>query len=57
MVINHMGHESRRGEEVAIQKELEKLEMAIVEMKPPATLDGGDVLLTEKEVLVGLSSR
>lgn len=52
-----MGHESRRGEEVAIQKELEKLEMAIVEMKPPATLDGGDVLLTEREVLVGLSSR
>lgn len=52
------GHESRRGERVAVKEALEKLSaLKVVEMKEPAYMDGGDVLFTGREFFVGLSER
>jgi dimethylargininase len=57
-----MGASSRRGEVNAIQTAVEHLKSQqvlneIFIMTPPATLDGGDVLIMEKDILVGLSKR
>lgn len=57
VILNHLGHPNRRSEIVGIKPVLEKLGLTIVEMKPPACMDGGDVLVTGKEILIGLSSR
>lgn len=52
------GHESRRGETVAVKEALEKLPgLKVVEMTAPARMDGGDVLFTGREFFVGLSER
>jgi len=48
--------ESRRKEIVEIAKVLEKLKETYY-IKPPATIDGGDVLRIEDKVFVGLSAR
>ena len=57
-----MGAPSRRGEVNGVKAALEQLKSQhvlsdIVVMQSPATLDGGDVLTMEKEILVGLSKR
>ncbi len=57
-----MGAQSRRGETEAVKSALLELKSKsvlqnVVEMSFPATLDGGDVLSMEKEILVGLSKR
>jgi dimethylargininase len=57
-----MGAPSRRGEVIGVKSSLEQLKSLhilneIVSMEAPATLDGGDVLTMEKEILVGLSKR
>ena len=51
------GHESRRGESVAMKKMMEQLGLKVVEMVEPGCLDGGDVLFTGKEFFVGQSTR
>jgi dimethylargininase len=48
--------ESRQGEADALVEVL-RPHMDIVELQPPATLDGGDVLVTDGRVHVGLSTR
>ncbi|HLF28323.1 MAG TPA: arginine deiminase-related protein [Anaerolineae bacterium] len=48
--------ESRRGEADALLAVLEQY-LPIAQLQPPATLDGGDVLLAEGQVYVGLSTR
>jgi dimethylargininase len=55
-IICNMKVESRRKEIVEVTKVLEKLKEAYY-IKPPATIDGGDVLRIEDEVFVGLSAR
>jgi dimethylargininase len=40
-----------------IKETFENLKMRVVSMQPPATLDGGDVLFTGKDIFVGLSRR
>jgi len=58
VLITNPGAESRKKEVEAIQKVFEQDEnMNVFKMLPPATLDGGDVLFTGKEVFVGLSKR
>jgi dimethylargininase len=55
-VICSMGVESRRREPLLIARELEKyLELAWVSL--PATIEGGDILLTGRRVLAGCSRR
>jgi len=55
--ISNLGAAARQGEEVLIQKELQKLGLETFNIKSPGTLDGGDVLFTGKHLFVGLSSR
>lgn len=55
-VITHPGAKSRRGEIASIEKELSAFRK-IVRIEPPAILDGGDVLVINKSIYVGLSSR
>ena len=55
-VIASMGAESRRGEPAAIERELQRYRDT-VRVELPALLDGGDVVVAGKNVLVGLSSR
>jgi len=58
VVLNNMRALSRRGEVDAIEKRLSMLEeFEFVHMKGPAFLDGGDVLDTGKDILVGISTR
>ena len=57
-LIPRLGHQTRRGESARMKSTLEQLGLVVAEnMKPPAALDGGDVLFTGKEFLVGLSKR
>ena len=53
----HTGHESRRGETIAVTAAMKSLGLTIVEMRDPGHLDGGDVLFTGKEIFVGQSQR
>lgn len=55
-VISRPGAPSRRGEEAAMELVLAKYR-PIARIKPPGTLDGGDVLIVDKQVFVGLSER
>ena len=55
-IITRPGAESRRGETRAIADALEPYR-PLVHIEAPATLDGGDVLVTADRIYVGLSSR
>ena len=56
-LVCRLGHLTRRGESARMKTVLKELGLSVVEMEHPATLDGGDVLFTGKEFLVGLSGR
>lgn len=55
-VITRPGAESRRGETRAIADAL-KPYRTLVHIEAPATIDGGDVLVTDDRIYVGLSTR
>lgn len=55
-IITKPGAESRAGEEITIEAELGKYKK-IKKIKTPGTLDGGDVLVVDKKVFIGLSER
>ena len=55
-IICNMKIESRREEVAEVAKMLEKLKETRY-VKPPAIIDGGDVLKIEEKVFVGLSTR
>ena len=55
-IICNMKTKSRVKEVVEVAKTLEKLKETY-HIRPPATIDGGDVLKIENKVLVGLSAR
>ena len=55
-VITHPGAASRRGETASAAAAL-KAFRPLVRIEPPATLDGGDVLVAGRRVYVGLSTR
>jgi dimethylargininase len=57
VLINNLGHHTRVPEAIGVRSKLLELGLQITDMKPPATLDGGDVLVTGIEILVGISSR
>ena len=57
-LLTKMRSPSRAGEGEPMRPVLEQLDLRIVEMKDPdAYLDGGDVIFTGREFLVGLSKR
>ncbi len=55
-VITRPGAESRRGETASIEKALSTFRKTVC-IQPPATLEGGDVLVIGKKIFIGLSSR
>lgn len=55
-VMTRPGAESRRGELPPIEAELRRFRRTVA-MSGPATLDGGDVLVTGETIFVGLSQR
>lgn len=55
-VVARPGAPSRRGEVADVRDTLRALR-PLAEIQPPATLDGGDVLILGRELVVGLSSR
>ena len=55
-VITRPGAESRRGETRVVAEELAK-HRPLVHLEAPATLDGGDVLILDDRIFVGLSER
>jgi len=57
-VLANMGASSRQGEELMVKEALEKINFPkIVRLPSTAKFDGGDILFTGKEILVGISSR
>jgi len=59
-LIMKLGHPSRVGESQNINQVLESMDLQTVQLSklsPTATMDGGDVLFTGKEFLIGLSAR
>lgn len=56
-LVARLGHSSRRGESTRMKRVLQDVGLTVEEMEEPAILDGGDVLFTGKEFLVGLSGR
>jgi len=57
-VISRFGEEKRRGEEISIRKFLEGMNFQIKNIKPPGTLEGGDVLVTDQKIVfIGESQR
>jgi dimethylargininase len=57
LIVTRPGAESRRGEPDAMMEALRSTGLPIQRIVAPATLDGGDVMITENEVYVGLSAR
>jgi len=55
-IITRPGAESRRGERSSIERALEP-HRRLVHIQAPGILDGGDVLVVQKDIYVGLSSR
>jgi dimethylargininase len=57
LVVGRAGAPSRRHEELALVKALEPAGLAVYRVTRPATLEGGDLLITEDKLYVGLSGR
>ena len=55
-VITRPGAETRRGETRAVADALERYR-PLVHIEAPATIDGGDVLVTDDRIYIGLTSR
>ena len=55
-VITRLGAETRRGEEFKIKKVLQKFKKIKI-IKPPGTVDGGDILRAGNHFYIGLSER
>lgn len=59
-VIGRFGEEKRRGEETVLEDELKEFGDhigKIAHVEPPATLEGGDIVVTDRGIFVGESSR
>jgi dimethylargininase len=56
-VLTRPGAPSRRGETQAVGSALRHFRDQVFEVKPPGTLDGGDVLRIENQLYVGISER
>jgi dimethylargininase len=57
-LISRFGEPSRRGEELSVRDFLSRMGFEVVDVKEPATLEGGDVLVTDVGVVfVGVTSR
>lgn len=56
-VITNLGVKSRQGEEIEIREQLKSFYDNIESIKPPGTVEGGDVMKVEDHFYIGLSKR
>jgi len=56
-ILLNPGTDSRSGETKPLAVELGNLGHELYRLQPPARIDGGDILVTDSEILVGLSAR
>ncbi len=56
-IITNPGANSRKGEEIAIKEAVSTLYANIESIKPPGTVEGGDVMRVQDHFYVGLSER
>ncbi|MFX1446727.1 MAG: dimethylarginine dimethylaminohydrolase family protein [Promethearchaeota archaeon] len=56
-VITNLGVKSRQGEEIEIREQLKSFYDDIESIRPPGTVEGGDVLKVEEHFYIGLSKR
>ncbi len=56
-ILTRPGAAARRGEVASIEQVAQQLGMRVERIQAPGRLDGGDVLVTERHVLVGRSTR
>lgn len=56
-IVLRPGASSRFGEAASLRPELEKRFQTVIDLSGPGYVDGGDILVTDTEVLVGLSAR
>eukprot|EP00898_Chlorokybus_atmophyticus_P004108 jgi/Chlat1/4699/Chrsp3S00442 len=56
-MIARPGARERQGEEADVKEALKHCGLRIYEAKPPACIDGGDVLVTDEHIFVGRSRR
>ncbi len=56
-IITNLGVKSRKGEEIEIMEQLKLFYENIEYIKPPGTVEGGDVMKVEEHFYIGLSNR
>lgn len=56
-ILTHPGAVSRRGEVPSVEAALAQIYPSLTTIKPPGTLDGGDVCQVEDHFFIGLSAR
>lgn len=56
-IITNPGANSRKGEIVAIEQAVTSFNLSVHHIKPPGTLDGGDVMMVDDHFYIGLSAR
>lgn len=56
-IVMRPGAPSRLGEAAAMQPTLEAMYSTVARIKGPGFIEGGDILVSEREILVGLSDR
>lgn len=56
-IICNMGAKSRSGETAELRKTLKRHFKTLVDIRPPGTIEGGDVLKVKDNLFVGLTSR
>ena len=56
-ILTHPGAVSRRGEVSSVEAALAQIYPSLTTIKPPGTLDGGDVCQVENHFFIGLSER
>lgn len=57
IIILQPGAPSRRGEADEMARDCKQLSYSLVRLQGPGTIDGGDILVTDREILVGASDR
>ncbi len=57
LVVTRLRRKERQGEEPLLKKSLEKFFSKIFYIKDPGFVEGGDVLVTDKKLYIGLSNR
>lgn len=57
IIILRPGAQPRRGEADAMAKDCQRLGYPVISLQGPGTVDGGDILVTDKAILVGASER